>query len=721
MKQQHNTTDNILCVDKKICTGCGACANICPVQAIKMERDSKGFLYPNVNECGCIACGKCFRICPAANYEFKNKPQTKCYAAMAIDDIRLKSSSGGMFGALANFVLDNNGYVCGVKYKDDYIGAEQIIIHRKEDLNKLYKSKYVQSDTSDSFIRIKELLDANKMVLFCATPCQVAGLQSFLGKDYKNLITCDILCHGVASPVSFKSYLNDIADGRQISSIDFRSKEYRGWGSFAHIKFNDGTEYFKNWSKDPWYLGFLSGITTRESCGTCKYAQRNRVGDFTFGDFWGIDRQNPNYNDKMGTSIVLLNNDKAHHYLKKIKQYLKLFKVADLEMAASNNNVLNFPAKLHPNRDAFFEKLPRRGYELSFNYIYNKYDIGIIGFWDGNNYGSFFTYYALSKALKGLGKTVCLIERPYCAPQNVDRSTLPYRFFLKYLNLKMHVDFYSMNNLNNMCRGFILGSDQVFAYPCIKNREQFYLLNFADDDKKKIAYSCSFGHSKLLNPANKIEMFKYSLERFDAISVREKKGVELCKELGLEATFVLDPVFLCDKKEYVKLAVLSKKQIAEPYFLAYILDVTDEKRNAILYLEKKLNMKARILLAGMEDFEYNKAQLRMDDQIIKIDDMEDFFYYYNNCSFVLTDSYHGTCSAIIFEKNFISIENPKRGTSRTDTLKDVFKIDKKVCASANDIISNKELLNPPDFVMINDILLKNRAFSLRWLENALNN
>ncbi|MGN0961603.1 MAG: Coenzyme F420 hydrogenase/dehydrogenase, beta subunit C-terminal domain, partial [Christensenellales bacterium] len=418
---------NVYDLPKEKCTGCGACKNICPTGAIDLKYDIDGFLYPIINQEKCINCGKCYKFCPAENYNFTNKEQTECYAVMAKDDVRLKSSSGGVFGFLANYVLDNNGIVCGTKYTNNYDAVEHILISDKKEVESLYKAKYVQSDTKDCFKRIKEYLEENKLVLFCGCPCQVAGLKMFLKNEYANLITCDILCHGVGSNLAYKKYLQDISNGKAITKVDFRPKEKNGWGNYTQINFDDGTEYYKNWTKDSWYLGFLKGITVRKSCGSCKYARRTRVGDFTIGDFWGIDRQNKDFNDNNGTSLVIVNNKKAIEILNSIKKDLKLCEKANLQMASENNNVLNRPDGLHPYRTEFFEKLHRLSYTQAFSYIYNKYDVGIIGFWNGNNYGSSFTYFALAKTIQSLGYRVCFIEEPYCLVNNVNRSTVPYK------------------------------------------------------------------------------------------------------------------------------------------------------------------------------------------------------------------------------------------------------------------------------------------------------
>ncbi len=713
--------NNINCVSKQECTGCGACKNACTFDAIKFHINAEGFYYPTIDVDKCINCGICRQACPVLN---RNKWETnvakECYAVMADDVIRAKSSSGGAFAFFANYVLEQNGVVCGVSYTNGYNKAIFKIVERKEELTSLFKSKYVQSDIGYVFRDIKKFLLDGRKVLFCGCPCQVAGLKTYLNKEYPTLLTIDILCHGVGSITAWQSYLKEISKGRTIVSLDFRSKEKDNWGSYALIKFNDGSDYYKNYLHEPWYQGFLNGITIRESCGNCMFANRNRVGDFSIGDFWGADKQNRLFDDKKGTSLVLVNTNKAKMLIREIKGRLKLCAKADLELAAQNNNILNFPYSAHPYRFAFFDKLPRLGYHRSLRYITNKYDIGILGFWNGNNYGSALTYFALAKVIEDEGFSVCFIEEPMTKPENANRSLPSYVFINKHFNIKSYNTFDGLLYLNTMFSCFLLGSDQVFAYPCIQNRECFFNLYFADDDKIKIAYASSFGHDKILHPANRREMFKMSMGRFTGISVREKSGVKLCEQFGLSSKWVLDPIFLLDKSEYVKMAQQSSIKKEEPFILAYILDPDDNKRELILSLEKKLNMRATVILTGMDNFAIQKNLMNLDDRVVNIAQMEDFYYLYANTSFVVTDSYHGTCMALINRKNFISLENAKRGITRLDSLKEQFNIGKNVFHSAKDAIKNRSVYDIIDYNAFDYRLNTLKMDSMHWLLDMLN-
>lgn len=297
--------NTIEALEKEKCTGCGACYNICPTEAIKMETNSEGFLYPVIDKEKCISCGLCKEKCPQLKTTKLN--YSLPYITCAEDKIRKESSSGGMFTVLAEYILSQKGYVCGAAWEDYQV--KHIIVDKKRDLRLLRKSKYLQSDINQVYKELEKLLKDNKYVLFSGCPCQVDGLLTFLGdKEYPNLLTVDLVCHGVPSPTLFRKYLMEKSKGNAIKEINFRNKE-KGWGTHMEIVYSDGSRYFNSCSRDEWYLGFLNGIITRESCSRCQYANIDRIGDITIGDFWGVKEINSSYDDGLGTGLTLINTD----------------------------------------------------------------------------------------------------------------------------------------------------------------------------------------------------------------------------------------------------------------------------------------------------------------------------------------------------------------------------------------------------------------------------
>lgn len=305
--------------NKKDCCGCGACVNICPKGAIDMKEDEAGFIFPAVDKALCIECGRCVSVCvfnEKARGAADGEPEV--FAAVYQDRTVLEeSSSGGVFTSLARAVLDKGGAVFGAAWTDD-LGLEHICVQTEHDLKKLRGSKYVQSDTKKTFQQVRQMLKAGRPVCYCGTPCQIAGLKAFLGKDDENLLTVDIICHGVPSIRMLRDDLKAVAGDRydQISDVRFRDKR-RGWtvkGSVItgdkRIKYDPGTS--------PYYFFFLKGEIYRESCYNCRFPQENRQGDITLGDYWGIRseliRQLGDVNPDKGISCVLVNTPKGRKW-----------------------------------------------------------------------------------------------------------------------------------------------------------------------------------------------------------------------------------------------------------------------------------------------------------------------------------------------------------------------------------------------------------------------
>ncbi len=314
--------ENISELDKNNCTGCRMCEQICPVKAIEFVENEEGFIEPKVNEKKCINCGLCFKRCPQLN-DIKNNrlDEIKVYAAKNKNaEEQKESSSGGIFSILANYVLENNGIVYGCAFNSNLV-AEQIAIKSKEELYKLRGSKYVQSNTQNTFTEAKKDLDNNKLVLYSGTPCQIAGLKAFLDKDYENLITIDLVCHGVPSPKLWKKQLEELErkTKKKIKKIKFRDKDSHNWEDYGFsIVWEDNTNTYIPSGYSPYIKSFLEGKICRECCYRCKYSKEERMGDITVADYWGIEKEYPDFYDKNGVSAVIINTKKGESIFKEI-------------------------------------------------------------------------------------------------------------------------------------------------------------------------------------------------------------------------------------------------------------------------------------------------------------------------------------------------------------------------------------------------------------------
>ncbi len=348
---------------EKVCTGCRACEQLCPKHAITMEENEEGFLMPHVNEELCIDCKLCVQRCPQLKKREEITTKQECYAAkIKNEEILMKSSSGGIFSALANYVLEKKGKVYGATFTKD-LTVEHIAIESKEQLALLRGSKYVQSNTKNTFQEVKQDLTEGKMVLYSGTPCQIAGLQQYLGKEESNLLTVDIVCHGVPSPQLFKKYKEYLEEKEQakIEEFSFRDKE-KGWGKYLKIRFDNGKEIHQFCDLDPYYQSFMSGDLARKVCYECMYANTNRVSDITIADYWGIEIEHPEWNTKQGVSAVIVNTTKGKQMWEKIKENVEYIP-STIEKIKKHNENLNHPTKKKKIREHIYDGLKNKDFQ----------------------------------------------------------------------------------------------------------------------------------------------------------------------------------------------------------------------------------------------------------------------------------------------------------------------------------------------------------------------
>ena len=364
----------MLTVDFEKCMGCGACVQRCPKQCISWARREFGFRYPQIDKDACVNCGSCEKVCPI-DKALEVSAEQKAYAAVHKDtEVLAKSTSGGAFTAIADAVFAQGGIVYGAAMLDD-MQVKHIRTTGKDDFEGLRSSKYLQSDTGTTYQMVEQDLKQGKTVLYSGTPCQIDGLKNFLGKDYENLYTVDIVCHGVGSQAYFDKYM-DYARERygKIKALRFRSKEYAGWSCGGVVVVVDSSDCLK---KIPYrdfdnyyYSYFLSGDIYRKSCYSCKYANTNRVGDFTLGDYWGVEALNLPLQTENGCSLLLVNNRHAMQLLDEIESLDRV--ETTVEQAAHCNKQLNAPSKLmdsRQNRIGEYESMS--GQQIQKEYLKN--------------------------------------------------------------------------------------------------------------------------------------------------------------------------------------------------------------------------------------------------------------------------------------------------------------------------------------------------------------
>ena len=318
----------MICVNKSNCCGCTACAAICPKNAINMVPDEDGFVYPVVDESKCVHCELCERVCAFRN-DLPPQSAKEVYAAVSrCTDVR-ESASGGLFAAFAQAVLEQGGvvYGCAMEYENGQLWSRHICVTDEKELIKLKGSKYVQSDLGVTYPDVRKRLEAGQTVLFSGTPCQVAGLRGYLGKDYKTLFAIDIICHGVPSAKLFQDYIafEEKKRNMKIQAFRFRDKS-QGWKLHGAMTLDSGKTVYFEPEESSYYQMFLNSYTYRENCYHCPYASDHRPGDITIGDYWCVELVHPELlkenggqlDHEAGASCLIVNNLKGRQLLEEV-------------------------------------------------------------------------------------------------------------------------------------------------------------------------------------------------------------------------------------------------------------------------------------------------------------------------------------------------------------------------------------------------------------------
>lgn len=403
-----------LFVNKKDCCGCAACVNICPKSAITMEKDEIGQYYPRINEALCVDCGACKRVCDFQKKDenqFGHQVLSAYGAASKNESLIKKSASGGMFAQLAELFLGMGGVVYGAAMlQEDKLGVKHIRVEDKTQLYLIQGSKYIQSDTCGTYQKVKQDLVKGRHVLFSGTPCQAAALRSFLKRNYENLIVVDIVCHGVSTAQIFQDYISFLEKKKniKITNFTFRDKSV-GWGldaKYEYLKKGKLKTQRLYYKLSSFYNYYLKASTYRENCYHCKYACPSRIGDITLGDFWGVEKNQPDcllenggiLDEKKGISFCLVNSQRGAELFEKI-----LFKInyvdSDFETISMQNENLLEPTSLPQSRNEIMELYKQKGYE-AVDQLY----------WKKTGYKKIY-YYILAKAPRDLKKKIRILVK----------------------------------------------------------------------------------------------------------------------------------------------------------------------------------------------------------------------------------------------------------------------------------------------------------------------
>lgn len=694
-------------IDKapKNCTGCSACMNACPKDAINISYENSFFYEPKVDYNKCVSCKKCVSVCPALDYTSFNSKNPKTYAAYAHDAERKTSASGGVFPVIAKWILQNGGYVCGAAWSENW-DVHHIIIDNVEDLQKLKVSKYVQSYVGDVFTKIKELLSYGKTVLFSGTPCQNAGLRKFLGRDYDNLYMMDLLCHGAPSPRIWQDYLTKNFDKQNIKEINFRSKE-NGWISTRKLVYDKSGSFVKTDEAKPvgiFYEAFLNHKINNESCMECKYRYIPRPGDFTIGDFWHYPAFDKTLNDGKGLSVMLLNSKKTEALFENFKVDFKHCQRLNLKKQWEHIEVTN-RSRANTGRTLLFKNYEKYGVNKSLELACGKhFDVALLSMFMGMNYGSGLVTYAINKILEKLGYSVLNVYKLHNAEVPLNAVNMNWRFAQRNYYMSRFFDKdESCRELNDAADAFVVGSDTLWWWADVDKTGFHYWLDFVEADKKKVSFCTSFAHSQHDAPRNVQRRLKYLYSRFDALSVREKDGVGILRDTyGVDSEYLLDPTLLLEKEEWEKLEKAAVLTPPHTYVLVYVLDDSKDKKAAYERIAESLKL--------------DVYKVPNPSRTKKTVELEDFLRLIANAAFVFTDSFHGTCFSVIFKKPFLTFRNRARGGSRYKTFEEMELSDRLIDGADFDAA----LLSADiDFSLADAVIVQKREKALKWLDTAL--
>lgn len=344
------------------CAICGACINACPVDAISLGKVHLDFRYPQINEDICIHCSQCEKACPILGN--KGKPDEGYPVAFAAKSenapMRMRSSSGGVFYELADQMLRDGGYVCGAVFDDEF-HVEHILSDAKEDILRMMGSKYAQSDVGYCYRKVKDMLEKGCKVLFSGCPCQVAGLRTFLGKEYPNLVLVELICHGIPSDHMLQTYIGmqERKYGARLTRMEFRNKK-KGWhNSSVRMEFGHHRTYSKPIAADAYMNGFLGSVTLKPTCYQCHFRNFTAGSDIILGDFWGAEVELPE-DDNKGISAILVNSGKGMDIIDRCNLALT---PANVETVIRYNKNLLCSAAPSPKRSSFYASADTNGLE----------------------------------------------------------------------------------------------------------------------------------------------------------------------------------------------------------------------------------------------------------------------------------------------------------------------------------------------------------------------
>ncbi len=700
---------------KKSCVGCFACEYVCSNEskfgAISMKMDAYGINRAVVDESKCKGCGRCVSVCPQFSPFSDSIAMAACYAVKADPKTVRESASGGAFTLLAEWMLARGGYVCGVVLNKS-LDAVYTMTNDREVIKSMRGSKYMYSEMRGIYGEVKNAISNGKDVLFVGLPCQVKAMKNSIGPS-GHLFTVDLLCGGQPSKGVYRKYLEELSREKKVASLSFRAPDVP-YGTLV-VDYEDGSR--KVSLRDPYVRAFSRSLINNEACSNCQFANTPKPGDVTIGDLWGADRIITDTDLDDGMSVVLANTECGEGMVAEAMASASYLKRIPLSFAKRFNRFSSVRPE-DPGKPRFFDMIGR-GRPVSKASLYaieRRYDVGITGFWRVRNYGGVLTYYALYSLMQDLGMEAVFIEARNKVEGRTPNPALlksGYPAYSREMWAKSREE--EEKDLNPRIRNFVVGSDQVWNRKFIsQNALECYALDFVSPYRNRVSIAASFGTSKFEGTPEERERFIKCLRKFNAISVRELSGLDICKNMKLKATVILDPVMLCDISHYKDLASKSKVPLPAGKYVF----------NYMIHPSTFVGAKAVFDRLGMQPLGVKGASVEelpdLGYDAIDAECVENWMRYISNASFVFTDSFHGTVFSILFRKPFVTIIRSERdGKGRVSTLLKSVGLFDRMMPSVDAVLQSDILEKPIDFDAAHKLLAEKRKESLDWVKSSL--
>jgi len=703
------------------CVNCKACYLRCPNQAIEYLLED-GFEMAYINPEKCIDCNACKGSCPSSLQKEPNISVEPHLLRLRNEKELMLSTSGAFFGELARDIIKNDGIVYGAAFNNDFSVSHK----RVDDLQNLlglFKSKYVQSELDNIFMKVEEDVKKGAKVLFSGTACQISGLKKYLNKDYPNLITIDLICKGVPPNDIWQKYLTELQTiyKSKIKKVDFRYYNKEDLSKIFFIEFDNGDILNEPLYANPYGKAYLTNVLHNKACFECKFKNFKNQSDITIADAWGYN--NEEY-DKV--SLVLINSNKGKNAYNQISNSFMIFDDYEAESLLVNNYPILHPSVKHSNSDYILREYKNAQniinlLECSADPFYSikgsPQNVGILNFhYENYNYGANLVAYSLSKAVEKLGYSPYIINfDPFPELDSINRYRTfeMLKFRQRYLKTTPKIsEGKDLKMLNEYFDNFIVGSDQVWRKVITNENYLSYFFDFVKWDKSAISYGASFGHDKFEGNELETKECEVLIKKFAAISVREKSGQKICKDLfNVNSNIVLDPTLLLTAKDYEE--IMDEKKNNSGYIAYYCL--FDQEPEFLNDMKRLFPRKEYINIKG-----HNENINLINREVFTYETVGNWIQGIKNSEFVITDSYHGVLFSILYNKNYICLGGSSASKSRFDNIFEILQgnTETRMFKSLNEI-ENVQELKMLDYKSINENLEKYRKQSMEFLRNNI--